>query len=122
MDASLQPVSLGPEAELTMYRVVQEAFTTIAKYAQAHDVRVVMRPEGGWAHIEVTDDGQGFDPQAPMSGRHGLRGMRYRVESAGGEFEVESAPGEGTCVRARIPQRLAPTAAASAEAADPVDR
>lgn len=122
VDASLQPVSLGPEAELTMYRVVQEAFTNIAKYAQAHDVRVVMRPEGGWAHIEVTDDGQGFDPQAPMNGRHGLRGMRYRVESAGGEFEVESAPGEGTCVRARIPQRLAPAAAASPEAADPVDR
>ena len=51
-----------------------------------------------------------------------LRGMRYRVESAGGEFEVQSAPGEGTCVRARIPQRVAPSAAASTEAADPVDR
>jgi signal transduction histidine kinase len=120
IDAALQPVNLGPEAELTMYRVVQEAFTNIAKYAQAKSVTVVLGPDGDHAGIEVADDGQGFDRQAPMAGRHGLRGMRYRVEAAGGEFEVDSAPGRGTRVMARIPLR-AVASPAPAEAADRVD-
>jgi signal transduction histidine kinase len=122
VQASLQPVNLGPEAELTMYRVVQEAFTNVAKYARARQVQVTMRPQAGWAHIEIVDDGQGFDVAAPMTGRHGLRGMRYRVESAGGEFEVKSTPGQGTHVLARIPQRLTPATPSDAEPAETADR
>ncbi|NRF70871.1 CHASE3 domain-containing protein [Aquincola sp. S2] len=105
VEASLAPVRLTPEAELTVFRLVQEAFTNIAKYANARSVDVTLSVDEGAACIEVDDDGRGFDAQAEVPGRHGLRGMRYRVESDGGQFEVEAAPGRGTRVRARIPQQ-----------------
>lgn len=122
VDAGLEPVTLGPDAELTLYRVVQEALTNIAKYAQARTVTVTLQADGDDARIEVADDGVGFDVQQPMPGRHGLRGMRYRVEAAGGEFEVRSTPGRGTTVLAQVPQRAAgrPVAAAAQPALGPV--
>jgi signal transduction histidine kinase len=109
----LQPVALRPESELTVYRLIQESLTNISKHAHAHTVRVALRAsEGGTeAEVEVTDDGGGFDPSAQKFAAHGLLGMRYRVEAEGGSLRLQSAPGQGTSVLARLPLQ-APAAAA----------
>lgn len=103
VQADLQPVSLRPECELTVYRLVQEALTNIAKYAKARSVRVVLGVRDGKAAIEVSDDGVGFDPGHTKTAGNGLLGMRYRVEAEGGVLRVRSATGEGTSLRATLP-------------------
>jgi len=110
----LQALHLSPRAELTVYRLVQEAFTNIAKYAQAREVWVRLVADRGQALIEVRDDGRGFDPQIQPSSSHGLLGMRYRVAAEGGSFKVDSAPGRGTRLTARLPLLPAPPAEAPA--------
>lgn len=107
----LQPVSLRPECELTVYRLVQEALTNISKYAKARSVSIVLGMRDGMASIEVSDDGAGFDPARTKTAGNGLLGMRYRVEAEGGVLRIRSAPGEGTNLRATLPVR-APAASA----------
>ena len=101
--SELAPVALRPEAELTVYRLIQEAFTNISKYAQAKRVQVSLQVRDGVAEVSVTDDGIGFDPSTQKASAHGLVGMRYRVEAGGGELTVHSAPGQGTRVSATLP-------------------
>lgn len=112
IDCRLQPVRLKPAVELTAYRLVQEAFTNIAKHAQAHRVEVTLAERDGVAEVSVRDDGVGFDTGKRRASAHGLLGMRYRVEAEGGRFSLESQPGGGTLIRATLP-----LAEADAEAA-----
>jgi len=53
--------------------------------------------------LEVRDDGEGFDPEGSFPGHLGLKSMRERVAHLGGTLRIESAPGEGTRIRAQIP-------------------
>lgn len=99
----LQPATLGPAADLTVFRMVQEALTNVAKYAQATAVVVSLEAADGWAEVTVSDNGIGFDPAKAASGRHGLVGMRYRVAAERGQLGVRSAPGQGTTLVARLP-------------------
>src|SRR5438105_6752545 len=110
VDCQLEPVTLKPSVELTCYRLVQEAFTNIAKYAQARHVEVTLRERHGLAEISVRDDGVGFDPMQRRPSAHGLLGMRYRVEAEGGRFALQSAPGEGTRIHATLPMQAAAVA------------
>jgi len=103
VDCHLHAVSLSPSASLTVYRLVQEAFTNIAKYAKAKTVTVDLSAQDGRASIAVKDDGVGFDPSQRPSSAHGLLGMRYRVEAEGGELVLQSAPGQGTRIGATVP-------------------
>lgn len=103
VDCHLNAVSLSPSASLTVYRLVQEAFTNIAKYAKAKTVTVDLSAQDGLACIAVKDDGVGFDPSQQPSSAHGLLGMRYRVEAEGGELVLQSAPGQGTRIGATVP-------------------
>jgi signal transduction histidine kinase len=64
---------------------------------------VVVSRQGGDVTAAVEDDGAGFDPEAAAPGRLGLVCMRERVELLGGELSVESSPGSGTTVIARVP-------------------
>ncbi|HET9740755.1 MAG TPA: GAF domain-containing sensor histidine kinase [Solirubrobacteraceae bacterium] len=98
---------LDAELETTVYRLVQEALTNIAKHANAESVRVGVALDYDVVRIEVTDDGRGFDPDARVEG-FGLIGMRERVALAHGRLDIESAPGR-TVVRADLPLR-APSA------------
>ena len=99
----LQDVALAADAQLTVYRLVQEALTNVQKYAAARQVRVVLRQQAGEALVTVEDDGVGFDLAGARIGRHGLAGMRYRVEALGGRMQLASAPGQGTRVSAWLP-------------------
>lgn len=102
---TLQPVELPADSELTVYRLVQEALTNIAKYARARRVEVKLATIDGYATVEVRDDGVGFDVGATPASAHGLLGMRYRVEGEGGTLTIESAPGQGTRVAAALEVR-----------------
>jgi signal transduction histidine kinase len=72
----------------------------VAKYADATRAKVVLEREHGWMLVAVADDGVGgADPNAGT----GLRGLDDRLSALDGRLEVDSAPGRGTTVRARIP-------------------
>lgn len=96
--------ALSQQASLAVYRFVQEALTNIGKYARATRVEVLLSVAGDHAVVEVHDDGQGFDPETPRIGLHGLSGMQFRAESMGGSMQIRSAPGKGTAVRIEFPQ------------------
>lgn len=108
---TLQAVQLTPNAELVVYRMVQEATTNIAKYARASNVWLSLASVQGEVEVTVRDDGIGFDTQQIGNKAHGLLGMRFRVEAEAGGLELISSPGKGTLVRARLPE--APAAAAA---------
>ncbi len=93
---------LAPELESTIYRVVQEALTNVAKHADADRVRVEVERTNGTVTVLVEDDGTGFDPDQPGSGL-GLVGMRERIELAGGALTIDSRPAGPTRVRATVP-------------------
>jgi signal transduction histidine kinase len=83
---------------------VQESVNNVLRHAQAQQVRVTLMRDTDHVKLHVTDNGQGFEPQLPRSGRHlGLWSMRERVEQMGGQFEVRSAPGKGTTVTTVVP-------------------
>jgi len=100
----LEAVQLSEPAQMTVYRLVQESFTNIAKYAGARSVTVSLQAEPGRVRVAVEDDGNGFDPARVAPTSHGLTGMRYRVASAGGEMRVVSSPGHGTMIEAWLPE------------------
>ncbi|HEY4957374.1 MAG TPA: CHASE3 domain-containing protein [Caldimonas sp.] len=100
----LDIVELDEPSELTIYRLVQEALTNVVKYAKAREVVVTLKPiAGGGARVSVRDDGIGFDITVPRLARHGLIGMRYRVEAEGGTMRLVSSPGAGTTIEATLP-------------------
>ncbi len=99
IDCPPLPDGLG----IAVYRMVQEALTNIGKYARAQQAWVTVKPDGAHLHIEVHDDGVGFDPAQIGHGGHGLLGMRFRIQAARGELQLRSAPGRGTRLIARIP-------------------
>jgi signal transduction histidine kinase len=95
---------LPPEAEVALYRIVQEALNNVVRHAQASQVDVILERRDGNVIAVVEDNGQGFDPQmAIQTDRLGLLGMRERAEALGGTLLVESAPGSGTTLRVEVP-------------------
>jgi two-component system sensor histidine kinase UhpB len=97
---------LHPQLELVLYRVVQEALTNAAKHAQAHAVRVELNRTPDEVVATITDDGQGFDVDEMMRSRErglGLFGMQERLALVQGQLVIDSEPGRGTRVEARVP-------------------
>jgi signal transduction histidine kinase len=98
------PQRLPPVEETVLYRVAQEALTNVVRHAGAEQVSVVVTQAGGGVRLVVEDDGVGFDPER-ISGTQslGIAGMRERLELLGGDLRLETAPGAGCTVHARIP-------------------
>lgn len=96
---------LPPEAELAVYRIVQEALSNVIRHSGAlrAAVRVVREPDR--LVVTIEDDGHGFNvPEVRAAGGGlGLFGMGERAAYLGGRVDVQSAPGTGTRVRAEIP-------------------
>ena len=103
VETSLEPVQLPDAAQLTVYRMVQEALTNIGKYAKASKVLVSVHGYPTHVAVQVRDDGVGFDPGTVRPTSHGLAGMRHRVEAAGGRLTLTSRPGNGTLLSAVLP-------------------
>jgi signal transduction histidine kinase len=96
--------SLLPLLQNTVYRLLQEALTNVAKHAGARRVSVRLVRDDTTVELCVGDDGVGFEPGANHRGL-GLQGMRERVALLGGAVQLESAPGKGTMLTARFPVR-----------------
>lgn len=94
---------LVPELEDTIYRVVQESLNNAIRHGEARRAIVEILEEEGEIKVRVSDDGLGFDPEAPRLG-NGLTGMNERIALAGGELEVNSGP-SGSTITARVPAR-----------------
>lgn len=92
----------GEKVNITLYRLVQECLTNVAKHAGASRVTISLKRDGNQVRFEFEDDGKGFDPTGRKQGL-GLIGLRERVEALAGRFELRSAPGEGVRIRAAIP-------------------
>lgn len=95
---------MPPDIESTLYRVVQEALTNVARHSQASRVSMVLEHRRDIALI-IEDDGVGFDVDTALnsSKRLGLLGMRERVAMVEGTLTIESAPGKGATLIVRIP-------------------
>lgn len=94
----------SPEIETAAYRISQEALTNIARHAEVNEARVTIRIDGDNLVIQVEDDGVGFNPHEISSfTSRGLSGMRERVRLLGGNFTLNSVPGQGTRVTAELP-------------------
>ena len=104
----VEPVPLRASAELVVYRLVQEAITNITKYAQARNVWIELCSRAGQVEVSVRDDGVGFDTGTKPQSAYGLVGMRFRVGAEGGSLHLQSRPGQGTQILARLPQHTPP--------------
>ena len=99
---------LSEQLNITLYRLAQECLTNVAKHAQATRVAISLARVAGGEHggeevrFSFEDNGRGFDPGQRRQGL-GLVGLRERVEALGGNFDLQSAPGQGASVRASIP-------------------
>jgi len=90
------------ELHLTLYRVTQEQFTNIVKYAKATGVKLTLKEENGVLHFIIEDNGVGFNPAQKRPGI-GITNMQSRVETLNGKFNIYSQPGQGTTVNIEIP-------------------
>ena len=92
---------------ITLFRLLQESLANGFRHGGVATQKVTLTARDSELLVEVEDSGSGFDPRIAVTQGHlGLAGMRERVEILGGTFDVESAPGHGTVIRAALP--LAP--------------
>jgi len=103
-----EPITLDPEIEVTLLRTCQEALANVAKHAHAARARITLSYMGDEVALDVHDDGVGFDvggaAAVPGTGSgFGLHGMRQRVARVAGSVAIESEPGHGTAISARVP-------------------
>ncbi len=101
-DTPEEDISLPTDKALALYRIVQESLNNIRKYADAKNIKVVLKKENNWVKVSIADDGCGFDPGL-LTATHGILGMRYRVNIFDGKFNLTSAHGKGTHVEASLP-------------------
>jgi two-component system sensor histidine kinase UhpB len=99
----------GEDINITVYRIVQECLTNVARHSQATSVRISVSRERGNARgdvlrVRVQDNGTGLETSdATASRRFGLMGMRERVQALRGELEISGEPGQGVLVEATVP-------------------
>jgi two-component system CheB/CheR fusion protein len=104
----LEKERLSPEAETNLYRIAQEALNNVWKHSKASQVSVLLERRDNQAVLIVEDNGTGFEPDKKARPDNenrgmGLLGMQERAALIGGALELESAPGEGATVYARVP-------------------
>jgi signal transduction histidine kinase len=104
LNVSNLPEQTTLPVKITIYRLIQEALTNAYNHAGGINQQIRATYEKGLLQIEISDKGRGFDISLPIEWDNhlGLAGMRERVESLGGLFEIQSAINEGTIVNANI--------------------
>jgi signal transduction histidine kinase len=95
---------LSSNISLSLFRILQEALHNTAKHSGVRQCRVRLWEAHGWVHLVVSDEGRGFDPASTKENRGiGLITMQERVSIVDGDLRVESQPGRGTTIHARVP-------------------
>jgi signal transduction histidine kinase len=110
IEAPPDAAPLAPAVQHNLLRIAQEAITNAVKHAAARRIDVTLEAQPESVVLRVTDDGQGFDPEArsKVEGHFGLRGLRSRARSIGAQLEIISSPGTGTTVQVTVPLRTNP--------------
>ena len=98
--------NLATDVEVALLRTAQEALANVERHADAHRVALTLTSDDLGTHLELRDDGRGFDAAVPArsEGGFGLVAMRERIESVAGVLVIESRPGGGTIVTAEVPR------------------
>ena len=102
------PVPLPPGVELAAYRVAQESVTNIVRHSGAARAEIAVEHRAGSLVVRVDDDGHGVPDAAALDEGHGIRGMRERAASLGGDVRVEPSPLGGLRVMATFPTAATP--------------
>ena len=98
------PPGVPPPTALCLFRVAQEALRNVTRHARATKARVSVRPVDEGLQLAVVDDGIGYDPTLRRKNHSlGLASMRERVSLLGGQFDIDSVPGQGTTILAWVP-------------------
>lgn len=108
------PGLLPPDAEMEVYRIVQEALGNAVRYALAAHIWIAMGTNNKMLQVTVRDDGIGFDPDRIRDRGLGLPGMTERAVLLGGDLQIRSATGLGTTIELTLPL---PSSAAAAQPA-----
>lgn len=104
LDLEAAPPDIPAEARIQLLQIAREALSNIARHAKATRASVGVAVDGDVFRLVVADNGRGFDPNLPRdAGHQGLRNMADRVAELGGELAIESRPGAGTRIIARLP-------------------
>ncbi len=103
--SGLKKARLVSEVETNFYRITQEALNNTHKHAKAKHVDVLLEKRDGSVILIIEDDGKGFNVKDKKNRSKGLGlvGMQERAALVGGTLEIESAPGQGTTIFARVP-------------------
>lgn len=112
LELSLPPQRLASELETTVFRMVQEALTNVARHSGANAAAITVMATDSALQVEISDRGRGFDAGAALR-KHdslGLPGLAERVRLAAGHFELFSLPGQGTRLHAEFPLTTADSA------------
>jgi len=118
------PGRVSAEAELMLFRILEEALENVERHAHARSVTVSLEQTGAFMQLTIRDDGVGFDTnRGPARGKErgafGLLGLKERAKSVGGSVRIKSAPLAGTQVVVRIPLVKALQAAGTPLTRDP---
>jgi PAS domain S-box-containing protein len=97
-------IAVGPEQSTSLFRILQEVLTNVARHAQATHVHIRLEESGEHVSLQVRDNGRGItDVEQSGPKAFGLLGMRLRAQQQGGEFDIQGTLGTGTTVTVRIP-------------------
>jgi signal transduction histidine kinase len=104
------PADLSPEVSLCLYRVLQECLQNAMKHSGSRDFQVSLKGGSGEIELNVMDWGTGFEPEQAFNGRGiGLSSMKERLKLVNGVLSIDSEPGLGTRINARVPLSAAGT-------------
>lgn len=95
---------LPPDVKVGLYRIAQEAINNVVRHARASKVDIVLSCQDGQTHLQIKDNGRGFDAQVSSSERMGLSIMQERADSIDADYEIDSTPGAGTTISVTWPQ------------------
>ena len=102
-DANVQSARFEPLLEVAIYRIIQQAINNIQRHSRASRAKIRLTQQGNWIHVEIQDEGIGFDPSSVSEDRFGLQGIRERARLMRGRAVIESAPGNGTHIYVDLP-------------------
>jgi signal transduction histidine kinase len=97
------PTGIAPDVSLSLYRIVEEALSNVARHSGASEAHVALIERAGEIVLRVSDSGRGFADAAGAASGLGLISMRERLQAVGGTLTIASTPGAGTTIEAHVP-------------------
>jgi two-component system nitrate/nitrite sensor histidine kinase NarX len=104
VEDDLEPLIVSSHMELQLMRILHESLSNVLRHAQASQVTVLLEGDQNRLCIQIQDDGRGFNPEAVSDEHLGIRIMRERADSLGGEIIIGSANETGTAIRVVVPR------------------